>query len=189
MMQAETFRADLYYRLNVFPIHLPALRERKADILLLADHFVDRFNQRHGRAVRRITPAIDLMMAYHWPGNVRELENSVERAVLMARDDVLRAHHLPTTLQTAESSGTASDEPLQVRLDALEYELVVDALKACSGNMTRAARRLGITDRIMGFASMASTHDALAPQVVHSRRLSVGFLRGAGALCVDRRTG
>ena len=151
MMQAETFRADLYYRLNVFPIHLPALRERKADILLLADHFVDRFNQRHGRAVRRIsTPAIDLMMAYHWPGNVRELENSVERAVLMARDDVLQAHHLPTTLQTAESSGTASDEPLQVRLDALEYELVVDALKACSGNMTRAARRLGITDRIMG---------------------------------------
>jgi Nif-specific regulatory protein len=151
MMQAGTFRADLYYRLNVFPIHLPPLRERKADILLLADHFVDRFNQRHGRAVRRIsTPAIDLLMAYHWPGNVRELENSIERAVLMARDDVLQAQHFPATLQTAESSGTASDEPLQARLDALEYELVVDALKACRGNMTRAARRLGITDRIMG---------------------------------------
>jgi Nif-specific regulatory protein len=151
MMEQGTFRADLYYRLNVFPIHLPPLRERKADILLLADHFVERFNRRHGRGVRRIsTPAIDLLMAYHWPGNVRELENNVERAVLMAHDDVLQAHHFPATLQTAESSGTVSEGGLQVRLDALEYELVVDALKASRGNMSRAARHLDITERIMG---------------------------------------
>ncbi|MEC7945919.1 MAG: sigma 54-interacting transcriptional regulator [Myxococcota bacterium] len=151
MMAEGTFRADLYYRLNVFPIHLPPLRERKADILLLADHFVERFNRRHGRAVRRIsTGAIDLLVAYHWPGNVRELENNIERAVLVAQDDVLHGHHLPPTLQTAESSGTVSEEGLAAQLDALEHDLIVDALKSARGNMARAARRLGITERIMG---------------------------------------
>jgi Nif-specific regulatory protein len=151
MMEDGSFRADLYYRLNVFPIHLPALRERKADILLLADHFVERFNKRHGRAVRRIsTGAIDLLVAYHWPGNVRELENNIERAVLVAQDDVLHGHHLPPSLQTAESSGTVPEEDLQVRLDALEHELIVDALKSARGNLARAARQLGITERIMG---------------------------------------
>ena len=151
MMEDGSFRPDLYYRLNVFPIHLPPLRERRADILLLADHFVDRFNRRHGRAVRRIsTAAIDLLVAYHWPGNVRELENNIERAVLVAEDDVLQGHHLPPSLQTAGSSGTASGEGLQVRLEALEHELIVDALKSARGNMARAARQLDITERIMG---------------------------------------
>ncbi|MBN1942231.1 MAG: sigma 54-interacting transcriptional regulator, partial [Phycisphaerae bacterium] len=79
------FRQDLYYRINVFPILLPPLRERKNDILLLADYFVERYAQRMGRDVRRITtPAINMMMAYHWPGNVRELENCIERAVLLS---------------------------------------------------------------------------------------------------------
>ncbi len=151
MMDAGTFRSDLYYRLNVFPIHLPPLRERKADILLLADHFVERFNRRHGRRVRRIsTPAIDLLTAYHWPGNVRELENCIERAVLMTHDDVIHGHHLPPTLQTAESSGTLSPEGLEEQLDRLEREIVLEALKSARGNMARAARQLGITERKMG---------------------------------------
>ena len=79
-----TFREDLYYRLNVFTIFVPPLRERKADMLLLADHFLEKFSREHGKIIKRIsTPAIDMLMSYHWPGNVRELENALERAVLV----------------------------------------------------------------------------------------------------------
>ncbi|MCO4743714.1 MAG: sigma 54-interacting transcriptional regulator [Proteobacteria bacterium] len=145
------FRADLYYRLNVFPIRLPALRERGSDILLLADHFVEVFNKSHGKAVRRIaTAAIDMMVAYHWPGNVRELENCVERAVLLARDDVVLGHHLPPTLQTAEHSGTGPRSTLKAAVAAVEEDLIRDALKSHRGNMAAAARQLGVTERMMG---------------------------------------
>ncbi|MEE9385846.1 MAG: sigma 54-interacting transcriptional regulator [Nannocystaceae bacterium] len=146
-----SFRADLFYRLNVFPIRMPALRERRSDILLLADHFVTRFNGEHGRAVKRIsTPAIDTLMAYHWPGNVRELENCIERAVLLSQDRVIHAHSLPPSLQTAQASGTSLQGSLQRTLEAVERELVLEALKETRGNMADAARRLGITERIMG---------------------------------------
>ena len=101
------FREDLYYRLNVFAIFVPPLRERKPDVLLLADHFLEKFSLEHGKNIRRIsTPAIDMLMSYHWPGNVRELENTIERAVLVCEGQVIHAHHLPPTLQTAEASGT-----------------------------------------------------------------------------------
>ncbi len=151
MQQDGTFRADLYYRLNVFPIRLPPLRERRGDVLLLADHFVEQFNRAHGRSVRRIsTPAIDMLVAYHWPGNVRELENCIERAILLAHDDVLHGHHLPPSLQTAEATGTAPRGSLGAQLAALERELIVDALKSTAGNMARAARDLEVTERIMG---------------------------------------
>jgi len=151
MVAEGSFREDLYYRLNVFPIALPPLRDRRSDVLLLADHFVETFNRSHGKAVKRIaTPAIDMLMAYHWPGNVRELENCVERAVLMARDDVILGHHLPPSLQLP--AGSTSDEPqsLQAQLDRVEQDLIVDALKASRGNMARAARTLSITERQMG---------------------------------------
>lgn len=151
MVEAGTFRVDLYYRLNVFPIRVPALRERKADILLLADHFVERFNRSHGRQVKRISStAIDMLLAYHWPGNVRELENCIERAVLVAPDGVIFGYHLPPTLQTGEASGTASEGSLKQRLQALEREIVLDTLKERGGNMAAAARTLGITERVMG---------------------------------------
>ena len=146
-----SFRQDLYYRLNVFPIHVPPLRERKADILLLADHFVQRYSQANNKSIRRIsTPAIDMLTAYHWPGNVRELENCVERAVLVSQDDVIHGHHLPPTLQTAEASGTTHDGTLQAALERLERELIFEALQSARGNKARAARALGITERIMG---------------------------------------
>ena len=146
-----TFRQDLYYRLNVFPIHVPPLRERKADILLLADHFVERYGKASNKSIRRIsTPAIDMLTAYHWPGNVRELENCIERAVLVSQDDVIHGHHLPPTLQTAESSGTTHDVTLQAALEQLERELLIEALKSARGNRAKAARALGITERIMG---------------------------------------
>ena len=145
------FRQDLYYRLNVFSIHVPPLRERKADILLLADAFVEKYSRANHKRVRRTsTPAIDMMMAYHWPGNVRELENCIERAVLLTNDDVIHGHHLPPTLQTAEASGTAHVGTLQAELDRLERELILDALKSSRGNMAKAARDLGMTERIMG---------------------------------------
>ena len=151
MMEEGTFRADLYYRLNVFPIHLPALRERRADILLLADHFVETFSRAHGKQVRRIaTAAIDLLMSYHWPGNVRELENCIERAVLLARGDVLMAHHLPPSLQAPEATGDFGDVGLESTLAAVEKDLILDALKAHRGNMAAAARALKVSERIMG---------------------------------------
>ena len=91
----------------MFAIFVPPLRERKPDILLLADHFVEKFSREHGKKVKRIsTPAIDMLASYHWPGNVRELANAIERAVVVCDGQVLHAHHLPPTLQTAEASGT-----------------------------------------------------------------------------------
>jgi len=145
------FREDLYYRLNVFPIHMPPLRERKTDILLLADFFVEKYSAANGKNIRRIsTPAIDMLMAYHWPGNVRELENCIERAVLLSSDEVIHGHHLPPTLQTAESSGTHHKGTLQKTLDAVERDIIIDALKMARGNRAKAARALGITERIIG---------------------------------------
>ena len=151
LIEEGTFRQDLYYRLNVFPIHVPPLRERKTDIMLLADHFVQKYNDAHGKNVRRIsTPAIDMLMAYHWPGNVRELENGIERAVLLSTDDVIHGHQLPPTLQTAEASGTGLTRTLPEALEALEREMILDALKSSRGNMVKAARALGISERVMG---------------------------------------
>lgn len=151
MMEEGTFRPDLFYRLHVFPIRLPALRERRDDVLLLAEHFLARFAREQGREIRRIaTPAIDLLMTYHWPGNVRELENCIERAVLLARGDVLMAHHLPPSLQGPEPREDGGGHGLQATLDALERDLIVDALKAHHGNRAAAARGLGLTERQMG---------------------------------------
>jgi len=144
------FREDLYYRLNVFPLMLPPLRERGSDILLLADHFVEKYAKLHSSAVRRIsTPAIDALMSYHWPGNVRELENVIERAVILSDDGVIHTYHLPPTLQTADTSGTRYRGTLEERLDAVERELIVEALKHSTGNMAQAARELGLSERVI----------------------------------------
>jgi Nif-specific regulatory protein len=151
LVEQKLFREDLYYRLNVFPIHIPPLRDRKSDILLLADHFIEKYANQNHVAVRRIsTPAIDLLTSYHWPGNVRELENCVERAVLLSVDEVIHSHHLPPSLQSAESTNTEFHGTLKESLDNLERELILDALKSTRGNMAKAARLLGITERIMG---------------------------------------
>ena len=129
---------------------IPPLRERGSDILLLADYFVEKHAAIHHSPVRRIsTPAIDALMAYHWPGNVRELENVIERAVILSDDGVIHTYHLPPTLQTAESSGTRYRGTVTQRLDAVERELIVDALKASGGNMAGAARELGLSERVM----------------------------------------
>ena len=147
-----TFRQDLYYRVNVFQIFLPPLRERKDDILLLADHFVERYARKMSKDVRRITtPAINMMVMYHWPGNVRELENCIERAVLLSTDGVIHAHHLPPTLQTSDASDTVGSGSLEERVNLFERDVIVDALKRTSGNVSAAARDLGTTARIIGY--------------------------------------
>jgi len=146
------FRQDLYYRINVFPIILPPLRERRDDILLLADYFVEQYSKKVGKDVRRIsTPAINMMVAYHWPGNVRELENCIERAVLLSSDGVIHGHHLPPTLQTSDASDTIGTGSLEERINLFERDIIVDALKRCDGNLAAAARDLKTTARIMGY--------------------------------------
>ena len=148
-----TFREDLYYRLNVFPIFMPPLRERKTDILLLADHFVEKYIRKHGKDVRRIsTPAIDMLVQYHWPGNVRELENCMERAVLLSNDRVIHSTHLPPTLQTGKESGTIPAVSFERTMKAFEKELIIDALKNSSGNMAEAARLLKTTERVVSYS-------------------------------------
>ena len=146
------FRSDLYYRLNVFSIYLPPLRERKTDILLLADHFLEKYGGQNGKRIKRIsTPAIDMLMSYHWPGNVRELENVVERATLVCEGNVIHGYNLPPTLQTAEGSGTVTKMSLDQAVSSFEKDLIQDALKTARGNRARAARLLDTTERILGY--------------------------------------
>jgi Nif-specific regulatory protein len=149
---AGTFREDLYYRLNVFAIFVPPLRERKADLLLLVDHFLEKFSREHRKSIKRIsTPAIDMLMSYHWPGNVRELENTLERAVLMCDSQVIHGHHLPPSLQTAEASGTVTRVSLSDAVAGFEKDLIQDALKTTRGNRAKAARLLDTTERVLNY--------------------------------------
>jgi Nif-specific regulatory protein len=151
-IEENKFREDLYYRLNVFSLVLPPLRERKTDILLLADHFMLKYGRKHKKSVKRIsTPAIDLLMSYHWPGNVRELENCVERAVVMSDDQVIHSYSLPATLQSAESSNTFQRLSLSESVANYEKEIIQDALKQTQGNIAKAARILSSTERILGY--------------------------------------
>ncbi|MCI0488995.1 MAG: sigma 54-interacting transcriptional regulator, partial [Blastocatellia bacterium] len=146
------FREDLYYRLNVFTIFVPPLRERKPDLMLLADHFLEKYGLEHGKNIKRIsTPAIDMLTSYHWPGNVRELENCIERAALVCEGQVIHGHHLPPTLQTAAESGTITRLSLVTAVESYEKDLILDALKTTRGNLARAAKLLDTTERIMGY--------------------------------------
>ena len=160
MIEQGKFRLDLYYRINVFPIYIPPLRERRSDLLELADFFLEKYALQNRKRVARIsTPAIDMLMAYHWPGNVRELENIIERAVLLTQDGVIHGFHLPPTLQTGAASDTTSRQTLQETLDAVEKEMLLEALKAHRGIMAKAARQLGLTERAIGLRVKAHALD------------------------------
>jgi len=161
LMEEARFRADLYYRLAVFTIFAPPLRERKPDIMLLADHFVEKYAREHGKRIRRVsTPAIDMLTSYHWPGNVRELENTIERSVLVCDGGVIHGHHLPPTLQTAEASDTVQRQSLEESVAAFERDLLQDALKTTRGNRAQAARLLDTTERIFNYKVRRYTIDA-----------------------------
>ena len=153
-MKAGRFREDLYYRLNVLPVHVPPLRERKDDIVLLVDHFITRNNARLGTDIRGLDPeARRLLLAYPWPGNVRELENSIERAMVLAEGDVLAGRDLPERVRDAE-------DPIQMQLASgdlsikkasrvIEEVLIRRALQKTRGNRTRAAELLEISHRAL----------------------------------------
>ncbi len=152
LIQEDLFREDLYYRINVFPIYLPPLRDRKDDIMLLADHFLERFAAENGKRISRIsTPAIEMLTRYHWPGNIREVENCIERAVLLCSDDVIRSEHLPPSLQMIDRSQVGANPSLTEIIANKERELIVDALKKAGGSQRSAARELGVTERILGY--------------------------------------
>jgi Nif-specific regulatory protein len=147
-VEQESFRDDLYYRLNVFPIYMPPLRERKTDILLLADFFLEKYAKENHKDIRRFsTPAIDMLMEYHWPGNVRELENCIERAVLLCEERVVHGHHLPPTLQTGTESNSLPAFSLDDAVANLEREMIIDALKNTRGNISLASELLKTTVR------------------------------------------
>ena len=150
-LEKGSFREDLYYRLNIFPIYLPPLRERKTDVLLLADYFLEKYRKKYKKDVKRITtPAIDMLMRYHWPGNVRELENCIERAMLLCNNHAVHSYNLPPSLQTAESSETVPSGSLSSAMAVFEKEYIADALKNTCGNIAKAARLLDTSERILG---------------------------------------
>jgi len=155
------FREDLYYRLNVFPIYLPPLRERKADIPLLAEHFLVKHAQEQGKSARRLSQtALDILMQYHWPGNVRELENVIERALLVCDGDTILSAHLPPSLQPPSCSYPAPIQTgmegknrlsLAAQVENLERELITEALTVTRGNQSQAAQYLDTSLRILGY--------------------------------------
>jgi Nif-specific regulatory protein len=150
-MHAGDFRDDLYYRLNVFAITVPALRDRRSDILPLAYHFLDAFCRTLGRRVTRIAaPAARILMSYHWPGNVRELENAIERGVVVCNSGVLHASHLPPALHGAAAS-RANQLSLRQATEAFEKEIVQEALKSALGRRSTAARLLKTTRRVLNY--------------------------------------
>ncbi len=161
---AGAFREDLFYRLNVVPIHIPPLRERREDIPLLADHFIAKFNDRLKKEIASITPeAIERLVAYQWPGNIRELENLMERTVLFCEGPEIRVSDLPPEVAGAAPPQPApagahgpGEEPLRPAPESLkeavraetervERELIQRALDATGGNVTQAARKLKIS--------------------------------------------
>jgi Nif-specific regulatory protein len=152
LIKEGKFREDLYYRLNIFPVVIPPLRERKTDIILLANHFIEKYAKEMDKKIVSISvPATDMLMQYHWPGNVRELENCIERAIILCTDGIIGTHHLPPNLQKSDGSPIQESKgTLQSVLVALEKQMIIDSLKHCCGNMAASARMLGLTERVMG---------------------------------------
>ena len=151
------FRDDLYYRLNVVPIRLPALRERKDDIDLLVKFFLQQFNVKLAKAVTSIEPIVlDELRDFPWPGNIRQLENVLERMVLMSDDSLLRVADLPEDIAqqanlvipaavSSTSESASFKEIVRKQTQHLERELIEKALEETNGNITRAAEKLGLS--------------------------------------------
>jgi two-component system response regulator HydG len=149
---AGRFREDLYYRLNVVPITLPPLRERKEDIPALADHFFAIYREKNGKRLRGISgKALDLLVRYDWPGNIRELENCIERAVIMAREEaILPADFPPQIRMLSQAQGKDGFAiPSGISLDEMERAMIVQTLAETGGNRTRTAEILGINRRTL----------------------------------------
>jgi Nif-specific regulatory protein len=152
---AGTFREDLYYRLNVFTITLPPLRDRRGDIPALAEYFLEKYGREHRRRIRRFASgALDHLCQYAWPGNVRELENAIERAVVVCSGGVIEERHLPPVVRDAGAIPTPESgrkATLAEAVEQLERRMIEDALRESEGNLARAARSLGTTERILRY--------------------------------------
>jgi two-component system response regulator HydG len=149
-----TFREDLFYRLNVVPIFLPPLRDRKEDVPLLVEHFLNIYNEKNGRRLHGFHPrALDALMRYTWPGNIRELENVVERAVILTRDDYVPFSELPEAIRGADGDLLPDQFREGIRpgmtIREMEKELIIKTLEDNDGNRTRTSRVLGITRRTL----------------------------------------
>ncbi len=142
------FREDLFYRLNVIPLHLSALEDRKEDIPLLVEHFIQKYNQENERSVKGVEPAaMRLLMSYHWPGNVRELENYIERAVVTGNNEMLTEDDFPTELALGRIADDVSGLRIPMKLEEGNKFLILKTLEKYNGNKTRAAEALGISPR------------------------------------------
>lgn len=149
------FREDLYYRLNVFPTHLPPLRERREDILSLTDYFIEKFNSKLDREVKHIDSRVkDILVSYDWPGNIRELENLIERIVLMAGGDTITFEDIPLEWKSAAEAISLSQKAGQKRpfkdfvkshMEEVEKQSIIQCLEEVGGNVTKAAQRLGLS--------------------------------------------
>ncbi len=175
MVRQGKFREDLYYRLNVFPIQLPPLRERTEDIPRLVEHFVAKFNRESGKRVRGFDDeALARLAQYNWPGNVRELENVIERAIILARGQDVTSADLDFGTRppaTAQSSGQVQgplaalgSKPLQARLGEQERNEIVSAIERSSGNIAKAARLLGINRSTLYYRMRKHSLEHLLPQ-------------------------
>ena len=154
MVKRGTFRGDLYYRINVFPIHLLPLRKRQTDLPLLAEHFLRKYATGAGKEVTSFSPEVlDIFTGHSWPGNVRELENCVEHAVILADGPAILPRHLPAALR--HGSAPQAERPLDVdyktMVDDFEREVLTDALQSSGGNITRAAQMLRTTPRVISY--------------------------------------
>ncbi len=175
MIGESKFRDDLFYRLNILPIFLPALKERKEDIPILVNHFLKIYNQKQHKNARKISPeAMDLLMEYDWPGNVRELENTIERLMIMVDSDIIRPTHLPINIQgkkvcinilTPKSSNELKKIKKKVRADAvenIEKAFLVDALNRNAWNISKSARDVGM--KRQNFQGLIRKHKIIRPQ-------------------------
>ena len=156
LMAKRRFREDLYYRISVFPIAMPDLKDRGGDILLLAHSFLSKMNVKYGRNIARISaPAMNMLQGYDWPGNVRELENCIERAVLTARDDTIHGYNLPPAVQGDMPAEDQFQESAHVHLDDqladAERRILRDAVARHNGNRAAAGRELGVSPRMMNY--------------------------------------
>ena len=152
-IEEKAFRKDLYYRLKVIPIHVPPLRERKEDVVVLVDYFVDRFNRELGKKVKRVSrDVMEYLVAYDWPGNVRELRNVIERAMLLDAEDEILLGHLPPEIYRRGAARPAGEEAARVvtsflpmTLREMEHEQIKRTLEQTHGNKSKAATILGIS--------------------------------------------
>ncbi|MCZ6702580.1 MAG: sigma-54 dependent transcriptional regulator [Ignavibacteria bacterium] len=148
-VEEKEFREDLYYRLNSFPIFVPPLRQRKGDVLVLAEHFVNEFNNKLGKEIKGFSKrALKLIYEYDWPGNIREMENTVERCLIITENEVIDVDDLPSHLRTAERmasvdyAGPLFSNDTIVPFEKLKEEAIRHALKVTKGNIVEAAKRL-----------------------------------------------